>query len=276
MTLEMFSGILILLAIIIVPCIPGLWLAYCLVRDVIKVLKEGLDEYVESEERIKFVDEYLQEQLEKQETIAEMGFAAYYINQAKHFWKEYSFVFYAIGMILLLAAAVFRRGIAFVLVSLRHVPLADIAAVFVTVLEILVLLYYILCKKHRRKWKAAIALLMIIAVKQIVALAFGSFNISVDTALYLMLFLAVHHYEQWKRELAAHTEALHQKLTEEQYAEDALISKYFLLLQHREAIGERPTVFTRLRDDDEIDEMNHYVTWLAQRESAEDREEVTV
>ena len=34
MTLEMFSGILIILAIIIVPCIPGLWLAYCLERDV--------------------------------------------------------------------------------------------------------------------------------------------------------------------------------------------------------------------------------------------------
>ena len=55
---------------------------------------------------------------------------------------------------------------------------------------------------------------------------------------------------------------MHQRLDEEQYAEDNLIQMYLALKKQRMDSRERVTVFTRLQDDDELDEMRIYLNWL--------------
>lgn len=265
MDLEKFAGILIVLALIVVPCIPGLWLMYRFLRKLVQLIKDigsEAGEYLEGEKRIPFIAEYFQEQLEKQDRIRELGKTGYYIQKLKQFWKDYSFFFYAAGMILLMMLIMFRRVLAIVLALLSNVPVSEILAVVVMAVEILILVYYILCKTHRGKWKAASALLFLVAAKQLWALTQGDFTISVDDVLILMLFLAVHHYGKWKQELACNIEAMHRKLDEEQYAEDDLIQMYLTLKKQRMDSRERVTVFTRLQDDDELDEMRIYLNWL--------------
>ncbi len=72
MTLELFSGILIFLAICIVPCIPLGYLLYRFLRELITIIKRNVAETKwneGSEERAGWFKEYLQEQLQKQEKI---------------------------------------------------------------------------------------------------------------------------------------------------------------------------------------------------------------
>lgn len=260
--LEKFAGMLIVLALIVVPCIPGLWFMYLFLRKLVQLIKDIGSEYLDGEKRIPFIAEYFQEQLEKQDRIRELGKTGYFIQKLKQFWKDYSFFFYAAGMILLMTVIMFRRVLAIALTLLSNVPLSEILAVVVMAVEILILVYYILCKTHRGKWKAAIALLVLVAAKQLWALAQGDFTLSADDVLILMLFLAVHHYGKWKQELVCNIEAMHQRLDEEQYAEDDLIQMYLALKKQRMDSRERVTVFTRLQDDDELDEMRIYLNWL--------------
>ena len=141
MTLQTVSAILIVLAILIVPCIPMLYLLYRFVRELIQVLKEIMGDYpnVVNESRVEFLIEYLQTELEKQDRIREQGVAGYYISKAKDFWKEYSFVFYAIGMLLLLTVAMFRRVIAAAVLVISRLELLPDGSVLIAVLEVLLL-----------------------------------------------------------------------------------------------------------------------------------------
>ena len=238
---------------------------YRFLRELVQLIKDigsEAGEYLEGGKRIPFIAEYFQEQLEKQDKIRELGKTGYYIQKLKQFWKDYSFFFYAAGVILLMTVIMFRRVLAIVLTLSSNVPLSEILTVVVMAAEILILVYYILCKTHRGKWKAAIALLVLVAAKQLWALTQGDFTLSVDDVLILMLFLAVHHYGKWKQELVCNIEAMHQRLDEEQYAEDDLIQMYLALKKQRMDSRERVTVFTRLQDDDELDEMRIYLNWL--------------
>lgn len=269
MTLEKIAGMLIFLAIIIVPCIPVLWLMYSFLRDLIKILKEivtGVEERIASgsAERAGFFAEYLQEQMEKYDRIQQEGIVGYYIDRAVHFCQEFSFLFYAIGMILFLTLLMFRRAISLVASLIGRFDIVLILSVLLTVLEILVLLYYVVCKTHRRKWTTAIVLVVILAVKQIWNLVHGSIEVSVDMVLFFMLFFAVYHYKQWTLELAKHNRILRQKLQEECYAGDKIVQQYLALEQHRLDIGVRDTIFRKLCNDDELDEMRMYLTWLKQ------------
>ena len=79
-----------------------------------------------------------------------------------------------------------------------------------------------------------------------------------------MLFFAVYHYKQWTLELVDHNRILRQKLQEECYASDKIAQQYLALEQHRLDIGVRDTIFRKLCNDDELDEMRMYLTWLKQ------------
>lgn len=278
MTLQMVSGMLIVLAILIVPCIPMLYLLYRFARDFIQVLKEILGDYpnVVNESRVEFLIEYLQNELEKQDRIREQGVAGYYISKAKDFWKEYHFVFYAIGMLLLLTVTMFRRVIAAAVLVISRLELLPNGSVLIAVLQGLILFYYIICKKTSKKWKAAIALCVIVTLKQVCHLLHGSIEASADMVLFVMLFLAVHHHQQWKRELEDSTRMLQQRMLEERYADDAIVQQYLALQKHRLDIGERSTIFQQLRNDDEVDEMMQYLNWLEQPDAEAAEEQVQI
>ncbi len=158
MTLELFSGILIFLAICIVPCIPLGYLLYLFLRELITIIKRTVAEAKlneGSEERAGWFKEYLLEQLQKQEKIKQLGKAGYYCDKAKAFWKEYRSVFYMIGMLLLLLLVVFRSviiGAVVVVDRLKHeLPVNMVLYYGLVLLGLLLLLQLVRWYKQRKQ-----------------------------------------------------------------------------------------------------------------------------
>ena len=220
-------------------------------------------------QRIKYVQEYFQDEIKKEEAIQARGHQAYYTDKIKafwQFWQTYGYAVYVGIMLIILAVLVFQLSAGILVDWITGIDWLPGISFLLTGLETVFLLFYIFCKTHHKKWKAAAGIVILVLAKQIWSLIHaGSISGSLDTVLLLMLFLAVHHYEQWKREFAEKSEMLKQWLRDEEFPDDEIIEMYHALEQLRFEGGRKAG---RMKQDEEIDEMLLYLNWLKRDDNA--------
>ena len=220
-------------------------------------------------QRIKYVQEYFQDEIEKEKAIQVRGHRAYYMDKIKafwQFWQTYGYAVYVGIMLIILAVLVFQLSAGILVDWITGIDWLPGISFLLTGLETVFLLFYIFCKTHHKKWKAAAGIVILVLAKQIWSLIHaGSISGSLDTVLLLMLFLAVHHYEQWKREFAEKSEMLKQWLRDEEFPDDEIIEMYHALEQLRFEGGRKAG---RMKQDEEIDEMLLYLNWLKRDDNA--------
>jgi len=234
----------------------------------LELLKELLgDSSVKvDKQRVKYVQEWLQEEIEKEKSIQKQGYHAYYAGKIMKFWQSYGYVLYAVAMVLLIAVLIFQLSAAVIVNLISGIEWIPGVSFLLTALEAIFLIYYIFCKSHHRKWKAAAGIVGLLLLKQIWNLVHGSIGASADMALFLMLFLAVHHYGRYKQEFAEKSESLKQWLRDGAFSNDTIIQLYYALEQVRLEGGRQ---VSRMQKDDEVDEMLLYLNWLKRDAEAE-------
>ena len=97
-------------------------------------------------------------------------------------------------MLIILAVLVFQLSAGILVDWITGIDWLPGISFLLTGLETVFLLFYIFCKTHCKKWKAAAGIVILVLAKQIWNLIHtGAVSGSLDTVLLLMLFLAVHH-----------------------------------------------------------------------------------
>lgn len=270
MTLEMFSGLLIVFSIIFVLTLPFNYLFLRFIRELLKLLKELKADYKRiaaemDEQEAEYMEENLAVYLQKQQEKQEKGTFRYYTDKLKHVLNKYGIWLYMVIGVLAVGLAILSP----VLSGLQNDSMNTLenpkhAALIFLPVELILFFVYWCSKTDKRKWQSGAMLILVLFLSMVWELVVEK-SAKGYTNLFLIMLMVVtvrQHYSRWKQECERKFMELEKMLSESSYASHALLEQYNKLREFRHDTRKHFTVLQYLTQEKEIEMMQTYIRQL--------------
>lgn len=269
MTLEMASGLLIVISIIFVLTLPFFYLLLRSLRAFLVLLKELKTDYkriaaeMDAEEALHMEEkliEYLQRQQEKQE----IGLVQYYIKRLKYFLKHYGSWLYMILGAIACVSIIVSPLLSGLFSSSASIQNPKLVFLFLFPVELISCIFYWCCKTDKRKWQSGVVFIIVLVLGMLwefavqkTRMAFTSFFL-----ILLMLFSVIYHYRRWKQDYNQKLLDLEKLLQENSFTNHELLKQYQHLREMRHDTKKHLSILQYLSQDAEIDAIQTYIDQL--------------
>ena len=255
-------GLLLIFAVLAAP-----WL-WRFMKELIQQTKDAQSYLYEimDDKRAGYFAAYLKDEMARQQIVGQMGADAYRKEQRNAKLKNYRVLIAAAAILLVLALLLHKWVLLAALELATDFGVIDSFSFACLAVSIILFLYYMCCKKrHRKKWKACLAI-VVAGVLHLAARMLGvPAPIPVEVVIPVFAALGLFHYNKWSKGLQEMTEILQYRMQENRYADEPVVKDYLALQQLREQNGYKTGM---MQHDDEVDELLIYLSWLEQSKTA--------
>ncbi|MBR4944020.1 MAG: hypothetical protein IKZ26_01240 [Peptococcaceae bacterium] len=244
-----------------VPACIGLWR---FLKELVQQTKSAQGHLYEimDDKRAEFFGTYLKDEIKRQNEISKIGAEAYRKEERSAMLKKYRIPMIAAVILLVLAVLLNQWVLQAALVLLEKGGVIKNFSFACLSSSVVLFLYYLCCKQcQRKKWKACFAIAIIGMVHGLGRLTGAPVPIPVEVVIPVFLALGAFHYSKWSKGLAEMTQILQHRLQEKRYAKEPVVNDYLELESLRKQ-NQYPA--GSMKQDDEVDEMLIYLSWLEQ------------